>query len=109
MYNVLNKNKLSEQPIFCATFEEAQEVAKQKGPSALIHDLRPQYARNLIEGIISGELPCDTAAQRDLKSRIKMFGCPERDYLVKDWAQRLGYENQTELELLIQIFSAWSH
>lgn len=108
MYHVMNRAKLSEKPIYCETLEQAQAVAAEKGPNALIHDLRPQYARNLIEGIMMDELVCDNPARRDLKSRIKMFGCPTRSHLIKPWAQRLGYENQTELELLIQIFNAWS-
>lgn len=108
MYNIMNRAKLSETPIYCETLEEAQAVAEKKGPNALIHDLRPQYARNLIEGIMTGELICDNPARRDLKSRLKMFGCPNRSHLINQWAQRLGHENQTELELLLQIFSAWS-
>lgn len=108
MYNVLIQSDPLHPPTYCDTLEQARLVADDLGPSAQIIDLRPQYGRNMIEGIISGELPCDTPQQRDLKNRLKMFGAPKQAHKVKDWAQRLGHENQTELELLIQIFEAWS-
>ena len=108
MYNVLNNASLTNAPIYCDSLEDAQIAAKQIGKSAQIVDLRPQYARNLVEGILSGELIADTAEKRDLKSRLKMFGAPKQAHKVKDWAQRLGHENQTELELLLNIFAAWS-
>lgn len=108
MYNVLDNASLTTAPTYCDSLEDAQTAARQIGPSAQIIDLRPQYARNLIEGIMSGELVADTAEKRDLKSRLKMFGAPKQAHKVKDWAQRLGHENQTELGLLLNIFAAWS-
>lgn len=85
MYNVLNNASLTTAPTYCDSLEDAQTAARQIGPSAQIIDLRPQYARNLVEGILSGELPCATPQQRDLKSRLKMFGAPKQAHKVKDW------------------------